>query len=516
MPLLNVRCCTWNVGDDGPPEDNLNTLLGLNDVNPPDILAVGLQEVIDPSDWRKALIKHAHPAGYVLMKSRNCWAIWMFVFIRRNLLSAITNIESEVTPVGYAGVMGNKGGVSVRFEICGVNVIFLSCHFAAHAERTQDRLNDFWDIIKLQSFRDDDVHTILDHDYVFWMGDLNFRLDGLDKPTVEKLIDQKRFSKLISHDQLSRSRRKKLIFIDFLEGDIDFPPTFKFDKGTDQYDSSSKQRIPAWTDRILYMAHRDFATEHYATLLRDLNSLNIPRRSAVRGSPSNVEQHFPSNSRESIGELQPEIKLLEYTSLPEYKSSDHRPVVGSFEFAVPSRWFSLPVSFIEPMGKDYPFGVDLEFSYTVMDPPALLHMTESDKILMARPAVPTVSFIQLMLISAMGKLAVGDKNEGSTNESPLAPASLEQARRDWIGLYPADFADLERGYLTYVQAPKTVSSIAKDVHAEASKKPMPSYYKGAILAQYLNQLKNQSVQLIYWSQKKNCPQGYSSSVLIKE
>ncbi|KER33773.1 hypothetical protein T265_12543, partial [Opisthorchis viverrini] len=99
------------------------------------------------------------------------------------------------------------------------------------------------------------------------------------------------------------------------------------------------------------MAHRDFATEHYATLLRDLNSVNIPRRSAVRGSPSNVEQHFPSNSRESIGELQPEIKLLEYTSLPEYKSSDHRPVVGSFEFAVPSRWFSLPVSFIEPMGK---------------------------------------------------------------------------------------------------------------------------------------------------------------------
>ncbi|KER33776.1 hypothetical protein T265_00449 [Opisthorchis viverrini] len=122
MPLLNVRCCTWNVGDEGPPEDNLSTLLGINGVNPPDILAVGLQEVIEPSDWRKALIKHAHPAGYVLvsfkfnispttphfhnqMKSRNCWAIWMFVFIRRNLLSAITNIESEVTPVGYAGVM---------------------------------------------------------------------------------------------------------------------------------------------------------------------------------------------------------------------------------------------------------------------------------------------------------------------------------------------------------------------------------------------------------------------------
>ena len=33
---------------------------------------------------------------------------------------------------------------------------------------------------------------------------------------------------------------------------MNFRPTFKFDKNSDTYDTSSKKRVPAWTDRILY------------------------------------------------------------------------------------------------------------------------------------------------------------------------------------------------------------------------------------------------------------------------
>ena len=38
----------------------------------------------------------------------------------------------------------------------------------------------------------------------------------------------------------------------FQEGSITFPPTYKYDVGTQNFDTSSKQRTPAYTDRILF------------------------------------------------------------------------------------------------------------------------------------------------------------------------------------------------------------------------------------------------------------------------
>ena len=57
---------------------------------------------------------------------------------------------------------------------------------------------------------------------------------------------------LLRHDQLLRTISEGHAFPGFAEGEIAFPPTFKFDKGSKGYDSSHKQRIPAWTDRILF------------------------------------------------------------------------------------------------------------------------------------------------------------------------------------------------------------------------------------------------------------------------
>jgi hypothetical protein len=45
-------------------------------------------------------------------------------------------------------------------------------------------------------------------------------------------------------------RRK--VFTGYTEGKLTFPPTYKFDPGTDNWDSSEKARAPAWTDRILW------------------------------------------------------------------------------------------------------------------------------------------------------------------------------------------------------------------------------------------------------------------------
>ena len=42
------------------------------------------------------------------------------------------------------------------------------------------------------------------------------------------------------------------IFQNFREGPINFPPTYKYDLFSDDYDTGEKQRCPAWTDRVLW------------------------------------------------------------------------------------------------------------------------------------------------------------------------------------------------------------------------------------------------------------------------
>ncbi len=38
----------------------------------------------------------------------------------------------------------------------------------------------------------------------------------------------------------------------FDQGAITFNPTYKFDKWSDEYDTSSKRRVPSWTDRQIF------------------------------------------------------------------------------------------------------------------------------------------------------------------------------------------------------------------------------------------------------------------------
>lgn len=54
----------------------------------------------------------------------------------------------------------------------------------------------------------------------------------------------------ILYFQLSYAEGK--CFKGFIEGDVNFAPTYKYDLFSDDYDTSDKLRIPAWTDRVLF------------------------------------------------------------------------------------------------------------------------------------------------------------------------------------------------------------------------------------------------------------------------
>lgn len=93
-------------------------------------------------------------------------------------------------------------------------------------------------------------------DCVIFSGDLNYRLD-LHREEVEMVHDARCTVDLQDYDQLHRARAAGDAFGDFREGRIDFPPTFKYDRASNTYDSSKKRRVPAWTDRVLFRSKDD-------------------------------------------------------------------------------------------------------------------------------------------------------------------------------------------------------------------------------------------------------------------
>lgn len=64
------------------------------------------------------------------------------------------------------------------------------------------------------------------------------------------------YSELLQLDQLTAERKRGNVFRGFEEGRIAFPPTYKFQAGTMQYEKrpEKKLRAPAWCDRILWKA----------------------------------------------------------------------------------------------------------------------------------------------------------------------------------------------------------------------------------------------------------------------
>jgi hypothetical protein len=156
----------------------------------------------------------------------------------------------------------------LRFVLDDTSLCFINCHLAAGQTQTKDRNNDITSILEsalLPAERDPSVKQdsfigggdgtmVMDHEICILNGDLNYRIDTMGRDTVVNAVKAKNFSKLLERDQLLASKRKNPWFKlrAFHELPITFAPTYKYDVGTDNYDSSEKKRSPAWCDRLLY------------------------------------------------------------------------------------------------------------------------------------------------------------------------------------------------------------------------------------------------------------------------
>ena len=115
-------------------------------------------------------------------------------------------------------------------------------------------------------------------DVVFWFGDFNF-LVTKERDKIEKKVKTLRelstgannYEDIINHDELSRVMSQDMAFKGFLEGRITFEPTYKYDVGSDTYDTSEKCRIPSYcvsSSSLVFNASLSHPSIHLSTCSR--------------------------------------------------------------------------------------------------------------------------------------------------------------------------------------------------------------------------------------------------------
>jgi len=331
---LLVRVVTWNQQAQPPPStaELRRHLLPSNRFH---IYAIGSQEcgqsiatsvVISSSKvaWEEAARK-ALGSRYDVLASQTLQAAHLIVFVHKALVPFLSDLRSAAVPCGLLrNSLGNKGGIGIAFRVLDTRFLFVSAHLAAGQRSAKLRHADYHRISRglVKRFGgqgnggdDDDYERDSEHsdddieegddpkgagpeerleqspllqsfDHVVFCGDLNFRIDG-SRGLIDLLLHNNMHRVLLANDQLSRAREAEEAFAGYAEGPLHFRPTYKFDKGTDTYDSGHKARVPAWTDRVLFKAGAG-------------------------------------------------VKVLAYISVPELNASDHRPVAASLHMPLQS------------------------------------------------------------------------------------------------------------------------------------------------------------------------------------
>ncbi|TXG56995.1 hypothetical protein EZV62_018308 [Acer yangbiense] len=205
------------------------------------------------------------PQDFRCIISKQMVGIFISVWVRSNLRPYIRHPSVSCVGCGIMGCLGNKGSVSVRFQLHETSFCFICSHLAS-GDREGDekhRNSDVAEIFSRTSFPGGGPSlnlpsNILDHDRVILLGDLNYRI-SLPEATTRFLVDTGEWKTLQENDQLrAEVMNGTQVLKGWHEGAIKFAPTYKYCPNSDEYyacvqgKKGKKGRAPAWCDRIIW------------------------------------------------------------------------------------------------------------------------------------------------------------------------------------------------------------------------------------------------------------------------
>ncbi|KAJ7285002.1 DNase I-like protein [Mycena rebaudengoi] len=267
----------------------------------PDLLVLGFQELdlstealiyststFKEDAWCTAIFAALGERAelYEKLASRQLVGILIVLIVKKSLRPSFTEIKTCAAGTGIMGLMGNKGGNAIRIKYIpatpdvanpGATVLtFVNAHLAAFDEMFEKRNADFHDLSKRLQFDLGETQgsveghfpvpvtcNVYESDALFWMANLNYRVDVPDADMRRILASEEwdnKFETLLKYDQVwpytSNPAMNAKAFTIFSEGVITHLPTYRFNAGLLKDDLGyDLKRRPAWTDRVLYVSN---------------------------------------------------------------------------------------------------------------------------------------------------------------------------------------------------------------------------------------------------------------------
>ncbi|OCT78814.1 phosphatidylinositol 3,4,5-trisphosphate 5-phosphatase 1-like [Xenopus laevis] len=278
--MLSVFIGTWNMGDAPPPKNITPWFLckgqgktkdDTADYIEHDIYVIGTQEdPLSEKEWTDKLINSLSEitsVEYKVITIQTLWNIRIVVLAKSEHAHRISHVFTNSVKTGIANTLGNKGAVGASFMFNGTSFGFINSHLTSGSEKKLRRNQNYFNILRFLVLGDKKLSPFnLTHRFthLFWLGDLNYRLQlpNTEAENIIQKIKQQQYQELLSHDQLNLERRESLIFFQFHEEEITFPPTYRYERGsrerycyTKQKATGMKYNLPSWCDRILWKSY---------------------------------------------------------------------------------------------------------------------------------------------------------------------------------------------------------------------------------------------------------------------